>query len=210
MFLPFLIGVSGWKDSGKTTLCKKLVELLLARGWKVGFIKHTEKEVCPTSRSDSQILSDALGESVLWGKDGVVHVQKDKEVSLGKIVSRLYPGYDIVLLEGGKAMSLPKIWVKSSRPPEDVPGIVACYGEGLYEGAAPSFSFGQEEELAEFIEGILRKNVQRLEIYAESRKIPLKKFVGDFIEGAIRGMLSSLKQKPEDRENINIFIKAKK
>lgn len=210
MFLPFLIGVSGWKDSGKTTLCKKLVELLLARGWKVGFIKHTEKEVCPTSRSDSQILSDILGESTLWGKDGVVHVQRNEDISLGEVVSRVYPGYDIVILEGGKAMPLPKIWIKSSKPPKDVPGIVACYGEGLYEGSVPSFFFGQERELAEFIEDLLYKNVQSLEVYAGSRKIPLKKFVGDFIEGTIRGMLSSLKQKPEDKENINIFLKAKK
>lgn len=77
VLLPFVIGIAGWKDSGKTTLCGKLVELLLLKGLKVGFIKHTEKSICPKENADSNTLCNVLGESVLWGEDGWAYTHKN-------------------------------------------------------------------------------------------------------------------------------------
>ena len=208
--MPFVIGIAGWKDSGKTTLCGKLVELLLLKGLKVGFIKHTEKSICPKENADSNTLCNVLGESVLWGEDGWAYTHKKAVSSLKEIVSRIYPGYDVVILEGGKRFPLPKIWVKSATPPEGVPGIIAYYGEGAQEETLPNFLPGQEKALADFIADMAGKSDSRIEVYVNGKRFPIKKFVGEFIEGAIRGMFSSLKQRPEDAENINIFLRGKK
>src|SRR5690606_142191 len=35
-----VLGVIGWKNSGKTTLVERLVAELVARGWKVSTVKH--------------------------------------------------------------------------------------------------------------------------------------------------------------------------
>ena len=35
-----VFGITGWKNSGKTTLTEKLVAELTRRGWKVSTVKH--------------------------------------------------------------------------------------------------------------------------------------------------------------------------
>ena len=35
-----VIGIAGWKNSGKTTLAERLIGELAARGWRVSSVKH--------------------------------------------------------------------------------------------------------------------------------------------------------------------------
>ena len=39
-----VFGITGWKNSGKTTLTERLVSELVARGWKVSTIKHAHHD----------------------------------------------------------------------------------------------------------------------------------------------------------------------
>jgi len=40
-----ILAVSGFKNSGKTTLCLKLASCLRQMGVRVGFVKHTHENV---------------------------------------------------------------------------------------------------------------------------------------------------------------------
>ena len=40
-----VVGVCGYKDSGKTTLCREILERLEARGVRTGFVKRTAERV---------------------------------------------------------------------------------------------------------------------------------------------------------------------
>ncbi|TIU77200.1 MAG: molybdopterin-guanine dinucleotide biosynthesis protein MobB, partial [Mesorhizobium sp.] len=39
-----VFGITGWKNSGKTTLTEKLVTELVARGWTVSTVKHAHHD----------------------------------------------------------------------------------------------------------------------------------------------------------------------
>ncbi|RWF75993.1 MAG: molybdopterin-guanine dinucleotide biosynthesis protein B, partial [Mesorhizobium sp.] len=39
-----VFGITGWKNSGKTTLTEKLVAELVRRGWKVSTVKHAHHD----------------------------------------------------------------------------------------------------------------------------------------------------------------------
>ena len=41
---PFVFGVTGWKNAGKTTLTERLVAEFVRRGWRVSTIKHAHHE----------------------------------------------------------------------------------------------------------------------------------------------------------------------
>ena len=43
--MPLLIAVSGFKDSGKTSLARTLLARLADRGLRLAFIKHTDRDV---------------------------------------------------------------------------------------------------------------------------------------------------------------------
>ncbi|MGZ5823753.1 MAG: molybdopterin-guanine dinucleotide biosynthesis protein B [Hyphomicrobium sp.] len=45
---PPLIGIVGWKNSGKTTLIERLVAALTQRGLRVATVKHTHHELRAT------------------------------------------------------------------------------------------------------------------------------------------------------------------
>ena len=39
-----VFGITGWKNSGKTTLTERLVAELTRRGWKVSTVKHAHHD----------------------------------------------------------------------------------------------------------------------------------------------------------------------
>ena len=52
---PALVGIVGWKNSGKTTLIERLIPLLSQLGLKVMTVKHTHHELGPlTGSSDGE------------------------------------------------------------------------------------------------------------------------------------------------------------
>jgi len=44
---PLLIGIVGWKNSGKTTLVERVVPILVQQGFKVATVKHTHHDLRP-------------------------------------------------------------------------------------------------------------------------------------------------------------------
>ena len=40
-----LLSVAGYKDCGKSSLCRELLALFLKRGYSVGYIKRTQESV---------------------------------------------------------------------------------------------------------------------------------------------------------------------
>ncbi|QTX31573.1 molybdopterin-guanine dinucleotide biosynthesis protein MobB [Aminithiophilus ramosus] len=108
--MPFVVAVSGFKDSGKTTLCVELVERLKERGVDVAFIKHScESPLSGASTDSGRILMRGVP-ALLWSDEGV-RLERAGDLSLEEIVYRFFPAVDIVLVEGAKSLPLPRIWV---------------------------------------------------------------------------------------------------
>lgn len=107
-----IVAISGFKNSGKTTLCLALAAHMQNMGIRVGFIKRTHETNWSGSReNDTGLL---LGEgipTVLWGPDGVRAESRESDLDLDWMIERFLPGVDFVLLEGGKGLPLPRVWV---------------------------------------------------------------------------------------------------
>lgn len=121
---PVIFAISGYKNSGKTTLTVKLVARLTAMGYRVATIKHDghdfEPDV-PGTDSYRHRQAGACGTAVFSDHRFMV-IRDQPKVSEKKIdekiLIQMFPDVDIILLEGFKHSSWPKYFC---RYPEEVP-----------------------------------------------------------------------------------------
>jgi molybdopterin-guanine dinucleotide biosynthesis protein B len=158
-----VFGVTGWKNSGKTTLTVKLVDELTRRGWKISTVKHAhhafdiDKEGTDSFRHREAGASEvAIVSGRRWA---LMHeLQGNQEPSLSEILARLDP-CDLVIVEGYKRESHKKIearrtTAKDTRPlaPGD-PHIVAIASDhDVPDKTLPVFSLDDVATIADFVE----------------------------------------------------------
>lgn len=110
-----IIGITGWKNSGKTTLVTRLVAELCARGLRVSTVKHAHHN-CDVDQPgrDSYQHREAGAHEVLLasGKRWALmrELRDEPEPELGDLLPHLAP-VDIVVVEGFKLAQHPKIQV---------------------------------------------------------------------------------------------------
>ncbi|MBS0537600.1 MAG: molybdopterin-guanine dinucleotide biosynthesis protein B [Proteobacteria bacterium] len=122
MSKPFVFGVTGWKNAGKTTLTERLVAEFARRGWKVATIKHAHHAVDIDQPGTDSFRHRAAGatEVALVGGQRYAIMREQAEPTLAEVLARLAPS-DIVLIEGYKREAHPKIEVRAG----DVPSLAA-------------------------------------------------------------------------------------
>ncbi len=209
--MPLLFSIAGFKNSGKTTLCWKILSLLKEKGLDVAYVKHTHEKVLSPDNTDTGKRSDLCLPRGLWGSDGLIMEFGDKDLDRKKALSLAFKGKDIVIMEGGKNMGCPKIWVGS---PTDIPlhvrGVLACYCSRTEEDLL-TFTPGEEDEIASYIYKFWQRSEgNRIELYIGNKRIPVKEFVSDFLARGLRGMLSALHGVSSFDSGISLFIKSKK
>ena len=114
-----MIGIAGWKKSGKTTLVVRLIEEFTRRGLKVASVKH--------AHHDFQI-DDAETDSARHRRAGAAQVAvvsarrwaligelgDAPEPDLAEVMAWLGP-CDLVIVEGYKSAAIPKIEARRER-----------------------------------------------------------------------------------------------
>lgn len=202
------VAVSGFKNSGKTTLCLDLASRLEGMGIRVGFVKRTHEAILGSKGTDTGFFLEQGVPTLLWGPDGIRGEARETKPELEWLVDRLMPDVDLVLLEGGKDLPLPRIWVG---PPEDCPegvgGILAWYTREGRTEKVPSFGPGEEEQLARLLVErlILNKDFPAISLHVDGRKVFLKPYLAKFLQESIQGMLRSLKD--TEGRDISIHIR---
>ncbi len=207
--MPFVMSICGFSNSGKTTLCREILDLLVEDGIDTVYVKHTHEKVLSPGNSDTGILSATSQGVALWGPDGIRVEEKLDETEPVAMAARFFPGRRFVLLEGGKNLPLPKIWVgRVEDIPGDIRGIIAFYDRDNPCSKERHFSRGQEKDLAAFVAATVRNaESSPSEVYCGGKRVPVKLFVGDFIAGAVRGMLGALKGDFDIRESISVHLR---
>ncbi|MCO5065697.1 MAG: molybdopterin-guanine dinucleotide biosynthesis protein B [Rhizobiaceae bacterium] len=158
-----IFGITGWKNSGKTTLVERLVSELTGRGWKISTIKHAhhafdiDKEGTDSFRHRQAGASEvAIVSGNRWA---LMHELRDEsEPELAAILHRLSP-CDLVLIEGFKREPHAKIEVRrlgarDTTPiaPTD-PAIVAIASDHpVGDTDLPQFELDDIAGIARFIE----------------------------------------------------------
>lgn len=108
-----VFGVTGWKNSGKTTLVERLVTEITGRGLSVSTVKHAHRnfDVDQPGR-DSHRHREAGARQVIISSPRRWALMTENrgapEATLAELLARLDP-VDLVLVEGYKRDSHPKI-----------------------------------------------------------------------------------------------------
>lgn len=159
---PPVIGIAGWKNSGKTTLTVRLIEAFTRRGLRIATIKRTHHDVeAETENSDTALHRRAGAREVIlvtphrWGP---LHaLRDDSDPSLDEILAHL-TGCDLVIVEGWKTAPIAKIEVRRAAQsdhrllaPAD-PNIIAIASDHASDhGTVPLFALDDATAIADFI-----------------------------------------------------------
>lgn len=158
-----LFGVTGWKNSGKTTLTARLIAELTHRGYAVSVIKHAHEGFDIDHRGrDSFKLREAGAFEVVLSSPSRFALMRElgrrPEMPFAEIVAQVGP-CDLLLVEGFKREDFPKIEIRregaASREPLHgaFPGIVAIASDRPEsEGETlPVFQLDDIAAIADFI-----------------------------------------------------------
>ena len=121
-----IMGIVGWKNSGKTTLVEALVREMTARGMRISTVKHAHHAFeIDVPGKDSHRHREAGAHEVIVASGqrwALMHELKAApEPPLGELLAKLAP-CDLVLVEGFKQSTHPKIEVARFRREE---GLIA-------------------------------------------------------------------------------------
>jgi molybdopterin-guanine dinucleotide biosynthesis protein B len=158
-----VLGIAGWKNSGKTTLAARLIAELTARGLRVAAVKHSHHDIeLDAEGTDSARLAQAgaLHVAVVsparWGVRHEI-AAGGQEPTLAEVIAALGPA-DLVLVEGYKRATISKIEVRrteaSSHEPlaGADPLVVAIAADHMVDAApCPVFALDDIASIAEFI-----------------------------------------------------------
>jgi molybdopterin-guanine dinucleotide biosynthesis protein B len=157
-----VFGITGWKNSGKTTLTERLVASFVRRGLRVSTVKHAHHDFDidkPGTDSHRHRMAGASEVAIVSGRRyAIMHELRDEaEPNLETILARLSP-CDLVLVEGYKREAHPKIEARRSTAanterlaPAD-PSILAVAADHRQaDETLPVFDLDDVEAIADFI-----------------------------------------------------------
>jgi molybdopterin-guanine dinucleotide biosynthesis protein B len=148
-----VLGVGGYKDSGKTEVVVALVRELVRRGYRVGTVKHLSGHPTIDRRGTDTWRHAEAGSRVVVALSGEeVAVRERGRKSLREVLLSLR-GLDFVLLEGFKREEVVKVMVARSEEEAgelDDEFTAAFVGRGVR--GKPLFSFRDHRGLADLVE----------------------------------------------------------
>ena len=159
-----IVAISGIKNSGKTTLICRLLEIFKEKGLRVAVLKHDghdfEPDV-PGTDTYRQLQAGAYGTAV-FSKGKYMLVKQQPQIS-EKEVMEFFPEADLILLEGFKYSTYPKIEIvrkgnsaESVSNPERLMAIATNLDAEEREALSvqenvPFFDLDNAKSIAEFI-----------------------------------------------------------
>jgi molybdopterin-guanine dinucleotide biosynthesis adapter protein len=157
-----IIGIAGWKKSGKTTLVTRLVTELTGRGLRVATVKHAHHEFqIDDADTDSArhrragAAQVAIVSSRRWAI--VTELGGAPEPPLDEVLAHLEP-CDLVIVEGYKRAPIPKIEARRQASVRATPlagadpNVIAIAADHAADGGGlPVFSLDDVAAIADFI-----------------------------------------------------------
>jgi molybdopterin-guanine dinucleotide biosynthesis protein B len=158
--LANVISVVGPSGSGKTTLICGLLGWFGAQGLKVAVLKHSHKTIPPDDGKDTGKFRRAGAQAVALAAPGLLTVSRffPGEPPLKAALAALAAAADLVLVEGYKTSSLPKIALVGPTLEEVLPDrsrVVALVSSDPVESELPVFRPEEIAALGRFIKEYL-------------------------------------------------------
>lgn len=161
-----VIGFAAYSGTGKTTLLRRLIPLLTDSGLRVGLIKHAHHSFdVDNPGKDSYELRKSGAERVLltsakrWALMVEIPEPEQHDPLLAEALAA-FPssGLDLLIVEGFKHATLPKIELRRSANPApfiapDDPDVIAIASDrpDQLTGDLPALDLNHIEEVAQFV-----------------------------------------------------------
>ena len=210
-----IVAIVGKSNSGKTTLIEKLIPELTKRGYRVATIKHhTHALEIDTPGKDSWRHKQAGAHTTFISTPhalGMVH-SVDKDMTPDEIRDRFIDDADLVLAEGFKMLSVPKVEVfRSSVHVEPLSAgdenLLAIASDSELDIGAPRCGLDDSKQLVDIIEQqVINTTGPDIIVRVDGVRIPLKPFIHDFMRNALQGMLRALKD-CDDAKRVEITLR---
>ena len=203
--MPPVVSVVGHSNSGKTTLVEKIVPELRSRGYRVATVKHAQEIQLDQPGTDSwRHIAAGSQTMVLATGDRVVLIKPTPAlVGLDEVVRLLGEDYDIIIAEGFKGESAPKIEVQRNATGPlltDLKGLFAVVSDEKLQTKARQFAWSDIKLLVDLIEeGFIKPQQEHLSVYVNGSPVVLSSFPKEFVRNMMLAMASSLKGAGEPR-----------
>ncbi|MFC2060041.1 molybdopterin-guanine dinucleotide biosynthesis protein B [Chloroflexota bacterium] len=198
--MPPIVSIVGNSKSGKTSLIEKLVQELVSRGYRVATVKHTHRAInFDEPGKDSWRHIQAGSEAtIISDPDKVVLIKPVVQATTLDDIAHLFgEDYDIVITEGFKQGSAPKIEVHRKESGATLSGLrklMAIATDEPLENKARQFQLEDVKGLTDLLEkGFILPQRERISLYINGVPITLKAFPRKFITNILLAMVSSLK-----------------
>ena len=153
-----VVSVVGRGNVGKTTFLEKLIRELKRRGYRVAVIKHYEHdfEVDQPGKDSWRLAQAGSDVAVIAAPQKMATVRRlQSELMLDEVIATL-PPVDIVLTEGYKQASKPKIEVVREAVTRDLifapPELIATVTDAALATSAPQFGLDDAAGVADLLE----------------------------------------------------------
>lgn len=198
--MPLAISVVGRSKSGKTTLLENLVGELKRRGYNLATIKHTVHDFdLDHPGKDSWRLAKAGSDTVVLSSPRKLALIKPvhRDITLEELFHLIGEGFDLILVEGLKDSSLPKIEVHRKEL-----GDLTCSPQELFavvtderlDIAVPQFSPGDVGPLVDLVEqeSLAWRETDETSLIVNDAPLPLDHLAERVIHKTLLGMVSAL------------------
>jgi molybdopterin-guanine dinucleotide biosynthesis protein B len=158
-----VIGIAGWKKSGKTTLVTRLIAELTRRGLRIATVKHAHHafQIDAAETDSARHRCAGAGQVAIVSRDRwamVRELEGAPEPDLAEVIAWLDP-CDLVIVEGYKLSAIPKIEARrsdaASREPlvGKSPNVIAIAADHAVSDAngLPTFALEDVAGIAGFI-----------------------------------------------------------
>lgn len=158
-----VLAISAWSGTGKTTLLKKLIPALCARGIRPGLIKHTHHnmDVDKPGKDSFELRKAGAAQTMVastqrWAL--MTETPDETPLDLAYLVSRMdHSTLDLVLVEGFKHEAVAKILLFRSDAGHDVSEltldehVIAVASDVVLPLEVPVLDLNDVDGIAEFI-----------------------------------------------------------
>jgi molybdopterin-guanine dinucleotide biosynthesis protein B len=165
-----LLAFAAWSGTGKTTLLKRLIPLLIERGIRPGLIKHThhDMDVDKPGKDSYELRKAGAAQTIVASRKRwalMTETPDEPELDLRKLAGRMdASSLDLILVEGFKHEEVPKILLYREGIAHGVEELeidahviaIAC-DVSLAAQQIPVLDINSPEQIADFITAWLKK-----------------------------------------------------
>jgi molybdopterin-guanine dinucleotide biosynthesis protein MobB len=153
------IAFVGRHNSGKTTLLLGVLPLLVARGLRVGYVKHAHAgfEIDQPAKDSYRARQTGVLQTIVTGGGTTAVVDDREDGGLDAVIARYgRDDLDVVVVEGFKAEPLAKIEVARAALSTELiclndRNLIATVTDFEVSPAVPHFALGDARGVAEFV-----------------------------------------------------------